>query len=71
MRDEILKKVGGELAGLRKNAGHTTRSLADVSGVDFSSIGRIERGEYNASVLVLSKILDALDYEIAFVVKKK
>ena len=47
------------------------RELADKCGVNFSNIGKIERGEYNVSIEILSKVCDALNAHIEIVENKK
>lgn len=58
--NEELKRIGAELAELRRQRGLTLRALAAQCGIANESISRIEKGHYNPSVAVLSKVLHAL-----------
>lgn len=60
------KRIGKRIADIRKEKGYTTRELADKCGVHFSNVGKIERGTYNVSIDILSKIADVLGIEISF-----
>lgn len=51
---------GAELKRLREWRGWTLRELAERSGVDFSAIGAIERGQRRPRPGTLHKLLDAL-----------
>lgn len=62
--NEELKRIGAELAELRRQRGLTLRALSAQCGVSFENISRIEKGRYNPSVAVLSKVLHALGARI-------
>ncbi len=64
------KKIGEQLSCYRNKQGLTIRELADKCGVNFSNIGKIERGEYNVSIDILSKVCNALDAHIEIVENK-
>lgn len=53
--------IGEQIAQLRSKRGLSIRQLAELSGVNYTNIGKLERGEYNASMAVVTKILTALD----------
>lgn len=61
------ERIGKKIAEFRREKGYSTRELADKCGVHFSNIGKIERGVYNVSIDILSKIASALGREITFV----
>lgn len=61
------KKIGEQLSCYRNKQGLTIRELADKCGVNFSNIGKIERGEYNVSIDILSRVCNALDAHIEIV----
>lgn len=65
------ERIGMRIAALRKDKGYSTRQLADLCGVNFANIGKIERGAYNVSIDIMSKVAGTLGYEIDFVAKKK
>lgn len=57
---DIYTTVGKRIRRLRKQLGFTQEELADLSGLDFRSIGAVERGERNVSLKSLNAIADAL-----------
>lgn len=57
-------EVGRQLAELRAKRGLTTRQLAELAGVSYSNINKIERGAYNVSVDILGKVCNALGAKI-------
>lgn len=59
--------VGEQIAQLRVKRGLSVRQLADLCGIDYSNLSKIERGTYNASIAVINKILTALDAQIKIV----
>lgn len=56
--------IGEQIAQLRSKRGLSIRQLANLSGVNYTNIGKLERGEYNASMAVITKILTALDAQL-------
>ncbi|MBP1942242.1 helix-turn-helix domain-containing protein [Cytobacillus luteolus] len=52
--------VGERIRGIRKHKGLTQEELADITGLQHSYIGGIERGERNISLLTLEKIISGL-----------
>ncbi len=59
--------IGRQVAVLRQKKGLTTRRLAELCGVNFANIGKIERGAYNVSIDILQKVCTALDAEIKII----
>lgn len=59
--------VGEQIAQLRLKRGLSIRQLADLCGMDYSNLSKIERGTYNASIAVINKILTALDAHLKIV----
>lgn len=59
--------IGEQIAQLRLKRGLSIRQLADLCGMDYSNLSKIERGTYNASIAVINKILTALDARIKIV----
>lgn len=56
-----------QLAALREERGYTLRELADITGVHYPNISRIEKGETSPSVSTLEKLLDGLGAHIEIV----
>lgn len=63
--------IGEQIAQLRLKRGLSVRQLADLCGMDYSNLSKIERGTYNASIAVINKILTALDAQIKIVENMK
>lgn len=61
------EKIGLLVAEFRKKKGISTRELAKLSGVNYTNIGKLERGVYNVSIDILEKICEPLDVEIHLV----
>lgn len=59
--------IGEQIAQLRSKRGLSVRQLADLCGMDYSNLSKIERGTYNASIAVINKILTALDAQLTIV----
>ena len=55
---------GSKVRSIRKTLGISQESLADLSGLDRSYIGGVERGERNISLGNIDKIAQALDLSI-------
>lgn len=58
------ERIGQTIAQLRQEKGYSMRKLADMSGVNFANIYKIENGRYNVSIDILGKICDALGCRI-------
>lgn len=58
------ERIGQQIAQLRQARGYSMRELADMSGVNFANIYKIENGKYNVSIDILGKICDALGCRI-------
>ena len=54
------EEIGRQIAELRTKRGLSTRQLAELCGVNFSNIGKIERRAYNVSVDILGRVCEAL-----------
>lgn len=57
--------LGQRLAEIREERGLTQQDVAEASGVMRPNVARIERGKYNVTLDVLSKVVGALDCEIS------
>ena len=56
--------IGRQVSELRAKRGLSTRQLAELCGVNFANIGKIERGSYNVSIDILGKVCAALGARI-------
>ena len=71
-KSEIAKygqraRIGKRMAEIRLEKGLSIRQLAELSGVNFANIHKIENGKYNVSIDILGKICDALGCKIDLV----
>jgi transcriptional regulator with XRE-family HTH domain len=57
----ILRGLGEEIRELRMHKKLSQESLAGLAGVHTNVVGRLERGEYNPTVLVLQAIAQKLN----------
>lgn len=60
-------EIGEKITELRLEKGYSIRKLAELSGVDFANINKIEKGRYNVSIDILGKICGALECRIDIV----
>ena len=60
-----LHRVGSEIRRLRSERGLSQEALADLSGLDRTYIGSVERGERNISLVNLLNISQALDVSLS------
>lgn len=60
------ERIGMMVAQLRKDRYITQDELAEASGVNRVNIAKIEKGKYNVSIDILSKIVSALECKIDF-----
>lgn len=56
--------IGKRIAEIRQAKGLSIRQLAEMSGVNFANIYKIENGKYNVSIDILGKICEALGCRI-------
>jgi transcriptional regulator with XRE-family HTH domain len=57
-------RIGNLMASIRESKGMTQRQMAEKCGVTFQNISKIENGRYNVGVDVLSRMAEALGYEV-------
>jgi transcriptional regulator with XRE-family HTH domain len=62
--DNFLKEFGKQVRLIRKERGMTMEAVAYKAGIEYRQLGRIERGEVNATLISLLKISEALDVEL-------
>lgn len=63
------ERIGSQIKEIRESKGMTQQKLADMSGKQKSTISKIEGGKFNASIDLLSEILDPLESRL--VIAKK
>ena len=59
-KEGYLAKLGGAVRDQRKELGLSQEALADAAGIDRAHMGKIERGERNATLLNVIRIAVAL-----------
>jgi transcriptional regulator with XRE-family HTH domain len=59
--NELLNNIGDNLRSFRLSKGLERKEIADIAGISVSQYGRIENGTTKASVLMLVKIVKALN----------
>ena len=64
------KEIGGTIRDRRKELGITQPHLADLAEVSVNTLYKIERGQNNPTLEVLSKITDVLGLELKIEIKK-
>jgi transcriptional regulator with XRE-family HTH domain len=65
MVEEAVARLAGRLKALRKERDLTLEELAEASDVSRSALSKIERGEINPTIVVVSKIAGALGISVA------
>ena len=63
-KDERIVAFGKRVRDVRKKKGISQEKLAELSNIDRSYMGNIERGENNITLKKVYEICDALDIEI-------
>jgi len=61
VKDEILVRFGNKIREIRKDKGISQEGLAELSEIDRSYMGRIERGEMNITITKIYQISKALN----------
>ncbi len=63
--ENLQIKFGENVKKHRKKQGHSREKLAELSGLHWTYIGSVERGERNISIKNIKKIADALNIKIS------
>lgn len=61
---DVLTKYGEKLRQIRKQKGLSQEALGNISNLDRTYIGGVERGERNISLINISKIASATKVDI-------
>jgi transcriptional regulator with XRE-family HTH domain len=61
----IKEKFGSKVKTLREEKGISIEYLANISNVDRNYISDIEKGKRNISIMIIEKIITALDTDLA------
>jgi transcriptional regulator with XRE-family HTH domain len=56
----LVKLIGSNIRKIRKQKNFTQEDLAEKSGLQYSYLAGVERGERNITIQTLEKILDGL-----------
>lgn len=59
-----IEELGIEIARLRTEKEISQRQLAELSGIHYSNIAKLEKGQYNISYNKLMQVLSALGCEL-------
>lgn len=66
--DDMLRALGRAIAAWRKRRDLTREELADLTGVSFKQVGKIERGE-RGQLVEAFKVARALDVDFSTLVQ--
>ncbi|HJN18112.1 MAG TPA: helix-turn-helix transcriptional regulator [Armatimonadota bacterium] len=67
----IQEVIGARIRALRQEKGWTQEDLGGRADLDFTTIGGAERGEKSLSLNSLSRVAEALDVSIAWLVRDR
>lgn len=70
MRETVQVQLGRKIRELRKERRLTMRELADLVGVNYTTIHRVETGQVSPSVVLLSEIAHHLGHSIVSLLKE-
>lgn len=61
------ERIGLAIATLRQEKGMSQRDLAELTGLNYTNIWKIEKGKYSVGLDILSKICSALGKRVDIV----
>ena len=64
------ERIGKRIDQIRMEAGLSQARLSELTGIATGNIARIETGKYSTGIDILSKIGDALGYQLDFIENK-
>jgi transcriptional regulator with XRE-family HTH domain len=59
-QEEVLLRFGKQVSSIRKSKKLTLRELADRCNIDYSKIGKIEKGKINVTLFTLVDLANGL-----------
>ena len=62
--DPYLKTIGAKIRALRKEKKITIRGLGELCKLDYSTLSRIEGGQYASKITTLKKVADVLEVDV-------
>lgn len=65
----MIGDIGKSIKDRRKLLNINQQTLADIAGISINTLYKIERGEANPTILILSKIAEVLGMDITIKVK--
>jgi len=63
-RDPYLKEIGKRIQSIRKSKKITIRGLGELCKLDYSTLCRIEGGQYASRITTLKAIADVLEVDV-------
>jgi DNA-binding XRE family transcriptional regulator len=60
---ELLRAVGRKIRAERVRVGLTQECLAELAGIHWKTLGRIERAEFAFSIIIFSRLAQHLDVD--------
>ena len=69
--DTLQQVVGARIRALRQQKGWTQEELGGRADLDFTTIGGAERGEKCLSLKSLARVAEALDVDLAWLVRRQ
>lgn len=58
------QRIGNAIISIRQELGMTQSEMAEKCGFERSTLAKIEAGKYNASIDLLSRLLEPIHYRI-------
>ncbi len=69
--DDLQQSLAEQIRALRLEAGMSQEDLAFNAEIDRTYISQLERGIANPSLLILSKVADALNRDLSVMLSKR
>jgi transcriptional regulator with XRE-family HTH domain len=66
---DLQKKIGSRIRGLRSKRGWSQEEFADICGIHRGHMGQIERGEKDVTISTLQKLSKGLDMTVSALLK--
>lgn len=67
-KEDIIKKIGLKIRGLRENQGLSIMDLSDKLDIEYNNLIRIEKGRTNPTIATLLKICEGLNVRLVDIV---